>query len=721
MNVPDAYYQFIMKYAPYFYVIPTAMTQDPPASQKDVTVADGSNFQVGYPVEIKDDAHSEWNEVAAINVNVLTMVNDLQYTYYVAKNGKVEGPDPAFGRGAFPAAFAIDFLYEAYSAKQFESQKTDIFNKIVSLADFILTQQWITPGSEAYGGFKSSETSDQYWSIDAGRCIPPLLKAYELTETASYLNAAKLAGATFLYNMQHRPSELGQHDKYYGGFARAIIVALGDAQSQVNQSSDDGRVHRVGGGYDYNSSSAWMGVYNGNEEKVCWRFQNVNIPKNARIISAKITFKPMDYINIEDAHLKIYGIDEANTETFLTNPFGRPHTSAAIDWDPEIWGHFPEYDPIETPDLSDIIAEIVSIEEWIAGNAIGFFIEDDGSVLPISDAEIHMYDANPAYGPILEVEYEERTWFPEMDVENLYDFIGLKMLAETYDTANKTKYETMMSDAVAFLRSGFEDLYLWFDPLPSGDGKWHRVGINETEIYDDPISFALLGLYTYEGWSLTCQNVYNFLQSIRADAAHPGYNPAICWPGYIDVVTRFAACTYYDAITSGILWKIRKNHDKSSLQFSMKIINKYQEEFMNWGPLFTDYSPITEQKAMANTAWLSLLFLNYEDPITRFTQILRAHGENVILYAVQQAADTISYAEAVDIKAIISPARIEELLIEPGYIIKDYLTIHVFAPIRHHDKVRRKGVDYEVLNIQEFAFQGDILYRKATLRRLLGA
>ncbi|MGF3536926.1 MAG: hypothetical protein ACQXXE_08785 [Candidatus Bathyarchaeia archaeon] len=100
-NVPEAYYQFIMHYAPYFYVIATKMAQDPPAGQKNVTVADGSKFQVGYPVEIKDDAHSEWNRVAAVNGNVLTMENNLQYTYYVNKNGRVEGPDPAYGRGAF--------------------------------------------------------------------------------------------------------------------------------------------------------------------------------------------------------------------------------------------------------------------------------------------------------------------------------------------------------------------------------------------------------------------------------------------------------------------------------------------------------------------------------------------------------------------------------------------------------------------------------------------
>jgi len=536
--VPEAYYQFIMHYAPYFYVIPTKITNDAASGQKNVTVADGTKFQTGYPVEMKDDAHSEWNTVASVAGNVVTMQNNLAYTYYVAKNGKVEGPDPAYGKGAFPAAFAIDFLYEAYSASQFSSKQAEILAKIAALADFLLTQQCTDNLKKAYGGFKNSEAGTEYWSIDAGRCIPPLLKAYAVSGDISYLDAAKLSGYTFLYNMQHKPAEEGVHDKYYGGFARYVTI------------TDD--------------------------------------------------------------------------------------------------------------------------------------------------------------------------WSQPMNVEDLYDFIGLKMLAETYDTDNKTKYETMMSDAAGFLRSGFEDLYLHFDPKPNGDGAWHRVGINETEVYDDPMSFALLGLYTYEGWSLTCQRVYNFIQTIRASAQYPAYHPAICWPGYIDVVTRFPACAYYDAITSGILWKIRASHDKPSLAFSMQIIEKYQELFMNWGPVFTDYSPITEQKAMANVSWLSLLFLNYQEPITSFTRILRSKGEHALLYMIRQAAESVSYSEPLDILAIVSPTRVEEIFIEPGYIVNDYITIYAFSLLRQHDKIRRKGEDYEVLGVQAFDFKDETLFFRSVCRRLIG-
>jgi hypothetical protein len=81
-TVPEAYYKFVMDYAPYIYVVPP------------------------------------------------------------------DTPDSTFGRAIFAAAFAIDFLYEAYFAKQFEDRKTDIYNKLVSLADWILTQQCTDPAEE---------------------------------------------------------------------------------------------------------------------------------------------------------------------------------------------------------------------------------------------------------------------------------------------------------------------------------------------------------------------------------------------------------------------------------------------------------------------------------------------------------------------------------------------------------------------------------------------
>ena len=536
-TVPDSYFEFVMHYAPFYYVVPTGLALDPPVGQKNVTVADGSKFQANFPVQISDSAHSEWTEVESVLGNVLTMKNNLAVTYYAAKSGVIEGPDPAFGRGTFAAAFAIEFLCEAYAKPQFSAVQSDIFAKVVVLADWLLSQQCVNPERAAYGGFKSGESATDYWSIDAGRAIPALLKAYSLTNDIDYLEAAKLAGGTFLYYMQHEPVVLGVHDRYYGGFA--------------------------------------------------------------------------SYVTITDG------------------------------------------------------------------------------------------------------------WSQPIYVENLYCLIGLKMLADSYDVAQASLYNQMMVDAVNCLRVGLEQCWLYFDPLPSGDGAWHRVGLNNTEVYDDPISFALLGLYTYEGWSASCQRIYNFIQSIRASGQYPSYIPDVCWPGYIDVVTRFPACNYYDAVTIGILWKIRKERDMPAYKLAYDIAEKYSQAFLNWGPLFTDYSPLIPAKAMANVSWIARMFLNYEEPRTQFTRILVGKGEAVLLYSVRQGLERVDYAEPLEMLSVVSHVKAEQVIIEPGYYVEDYLAIYTFLPVRSHDKIRRQGQEYEVLTVTPFTYSNQRFYFKSVARRLL--
>ncbi len=459
-TVPEAYYQFVMDYAPYVYVIPPNQ------------------------------------------------------------------PDSSFGKGVLAASFAIDFLCEAYSAPQFGDRKANIYDKIVSLADWILTQQCLDPTRKANGGFKSSETSTYYYSVDACRAIPSLLRAYELTGDPRYLDAAKIAGGTFLKTMQDQQT--------YGGFART--VTLGDA------------------------------------------------------------------------------------------------------------------------------------------------------------------------------------WLLQMDIECLYGLIGLKLLAEKHDVPNAPVYESIMSKAIDFLKDGFENLWLYFDP---SDGKWHRVGLSENEVYDDPFAYTLLGMYAAEGWSVSCQKVYNSLNNIRASAKYPAYNPAICWAGYIDVVGRFSASDYYDAVTSGILWKIRNNHDKPSLQLSIEVIGKHAGEFMFWGAKHADYSYVENKQALVTVCWLAQLFLNYERPETQFTKVLKSKGETVTLYPVIETAATITYGEILDLQAVVASLKTEQVMLEAGYYLNDYLAFYTFLPVRVHDKIRRQGEDYEIQTVISFAFANQRFYFKSIARRLI--
>lgn len=131
-----------------------------------------------------------------------------------------------------------------------------------------------------------------------------------------------------------------------------------------------------------------------------------------------------------------------------------------------------------------------------------------------------------------------------------------------------------------------------------------------------------------------------------------------------------------------------------------------------------DYAPVENKQAMATVCWLGQLLLGYETPLTRFTQILNSKGENLTLNPIKQTGETTAYGENVDIKAIVLPGKAEEILLEPGYLITDYLTVHVFAPIRRHDKINQNGTAYEVVNLQDFSFKGEVAFRKATCRRL---
>jgi len=424
------------------------------------------------------------------------VLNYAPYFYYLP-----DTTDPEWGRGPAPAAFGIMFLAEAYEAEEFESEKTMLLNKIVELADYLLSIQCtddlkLAYLKLAYGGFQSKDGSDYYYAIDAMRAVPALLKAYDLTGTVGYLDAATLAGGTFLYNMQ----------------------------------------------------------------------------------------------------------------------------------------------------------------------------------------------------------------------------IGLKML---YDRTSETKYQSMIDDALAFYRSGFESFYLRYSPPPYGDGSWHRTGIPENLVYDDDFSYALQGLFFYESWSQTVKKVYESINTIGPSAEYPAYNPLVCWSGYVDVVDRKPACEYYDGVTAGILFDIRNSQDTLALEQSASTVLTYPDNFMYWGVKFRDYSPMENKQSTVTVSWLGHLLLNYTPTVSVFARALRAYGEQITVFSRRETNGTATFTEGTTALALVIPARANEVLIEPGYASNDYLHIYTLANIVHRDKIAFQGREYEVGPVEEFRFREQLMYRTAVCRRIV--
>lgn len=160
-----------------------------------------------------------------------------------------------------------------------------------------------------------------------------------------------------------------------------------------------------GGNWYYSELLAYIGKSDSYwTREAGFRFTNVTVPKNATITYVKITFVADANLAGQTPNLKIQGIDEDNTAVFSSGdkPRLRTKTTAQVDWD--YTGSDTSGSSFYTPDLKTIISEITTRAGWASGNAMGFYIKDDGG----SNSEylsIKEYEDGSANAAILTIEY----------------------------------------------------------------------------------------------------------------------------------------------------------------------------------------------------------------------------------------------------------------------------------------------------------------------------
>lgn len=122
-------------------------------------------------------------------------------------------------------------------------------------------------------------------------------------------------------------------------------------------------------------------------------FRGVKIPAGATITNAFIQFTCDDNDNDEGPlSIDIWGIQEANTSApFLTTLFNcssRPSTTTTVNWQAPVWEVKNEKGPLEaTPDLKEIVQEIVDLSGWASGNNVGFKLANEESAKIHREAE----------------------------------------------------------------------------------------------------------------------------------------------------------------------------------------------------------------------------------------------------------------------------------------------------------------------------------------------
>tara|TARA_R110002167_G_scaffold14825_1_gene59732 strand:+ start:166 stop:5358 length:5193 start_codon:yes stop_codon:yes gene_type:complete len=132
------------------------------------------------------------------------------------------------------------------------------------------------------------------------------------------------------------------------------------------------------------------------------RFNDISIPKDATITSAKVSFTA-DASNSESANL-VFNAEAADSSSPFTTALldlgvvNRPRTTLSIGWNAvSAWSADTQY---ESPDLTGIIQEVVNRAGWCGGNSLSLLISGTGLRVAKS------YERNPSLAPRLDITYD---------------------------------------------------------------------------------------------------------------------------------------------------------------------------------------------------------------------------------------------------------------------------------------------------------------------------
>jgi hypothetical protein len=138
-------------------------------------------------------------------------------------------------------------------------------------------------------------------------------------------------------------------------------------------------------------------------------FRDVQIPVGAVIRNAYIQFH-VDSENDDTITNTIYGAKEANIDSSfkeeLFNISSHPRTDDTVAWTPPPWLYKHEEGPDQqTPDISSIITEIISLDGWAPGNSLMLMVTNP--TMKKEHREAESYDGEPESAPQLVVEFDE--------------------------------------------------------------------------------------------------------------------------------------------------------------------------------------------------------------------------------------------------------------------------------------------------------------------------
>ena len=222
--------------------------------------------------------------------------------------------------------------------------------------------------------------------------------------------------------------------------------------SVIETSSNDAEECEDGTEVDLESSDLEL-VNDGSagNQTVGVRFLNVNIPIDAEIVNAYIQFTA-DGDYDETTNLLIKGEYSANSLTFIDSPnniSSRLTTSSFANWDDIVpWEGYEAGENQRTPDLSEILTEVISNNGWQEGNPISLIITGTGKRKAFS------FDGNSTLVSKLVVEYSPET--------PIYNDLAINEILKPQNiilSNQETEIEISLSNIGINSQSGFQLSY----------------------------------------------------------------------------------------------------------------------------------------------------------------------------------------------------------------------------------------------------------------------
>ncbi|MFK8078916.1 MAG: pre-peptidase C-terminal domain-containing protein [Granulosicoccus sp.] len=172
-------------------------------------------------------------------------------------------------------------------------------------------------------------------------------------------------------------------------------------ERRVSSSTDDAE-ENTSGAIALRSSDLELGVA-AVAQTVGIRFTGVDIPEGATIAAAYIQFT-VDEPNRASASLTLSGEASGNADAFAVtnrNVSSRSQTAATVNWSPAPWPTVGEAGSAQrTPDLSQIVQEIIDRDDWSDGNALVVLVTGSGQRTAES------FNGDNTRAPILHIEYQ---------------------------------------------------------------------------------------------------------------------------------------------------------------------------------------------------------------------------------------------------------------------------------------------------------------------------